>query len=225
MKLRSLALALLLIASALCPLTVTAMEATIPEHLVSLFPKPGEPRLARAFVPSPERKVGEIRLLHVGDADVVQTVLYTTILRRVVGEIRKKEMSNWPEGDSAHVEAERYVEALSQAQQDIWRRLPKGTRGTKSIQKLLIEFAVSPEVGAVLLSEYSSQTVGGEVEVNSRRPLAILELDRSYVIRNMRLIVADAFKVDGAALEQMLEGAPLLRSVSEKPTTAPRQEK
>ena len=47
--------------------------------------------VARTVVPDATRKVGEVRLVQRGDAVVVQTLLATTVLPRVVAEIRKKE--------------------------------------------------------------------------------------------------------------------------------------
>ena len=76
--------------------------------------------MQRAFVPDPAQRVGEVRILRRGDATVVETLLYTKVLSRVVGEIRKKELANWP--GSADVAA--YLEALSQVQKTVESRLP-----------------------------------------------------------------------------------------------------
>ena len=78
--------------------------------------------LERAYVPSASDKVGEVRLIRRGGADVVQTLLYSKILSRVVAEIRKKELANWPQGAPFHDDALRYVAILDRVQKEIWDR-------------------------------------------------------------------------------------------------------
>ncbi|MBI3785228.1 MAG: hypothetical protein HY270_17690, partial [Deltaproteobacteria bacterium] len=132
------------------------------------------------------------------------------ILKRVIGEIRKKEEANWPASSQHHDDAQRYVEALSKAQEDIWNRLPKFERGADQRQKLLIEFVLSQDAAFIALAEYEMRESGDAVRVTSRRPIALLQPSRAYVENNMRLIAADSFKLDGDKLDEMLRPLALL---------------
>lgn len=194
----------------------------VPERLAPLFHAEGEQLIRRAFVPSAEHKVGEVRLLRRGAADVVQTLLYTKILRRVVGEIGNKELANWPEGAEGHGDALQYVAALARAQEDIWARLPKFERGADPRQHLMIEFALSTSSGAILLTEYDAGEDGAGLHVNARRPLVLLEPSRIYLLRNMRFILADSFKLSEQELAGLTESMPLFRvPLSTTPGAAP----
>lgn len=170
--------------------------------------------LRRTFVPSPDRKVGEVRLLRRGDTDVVQTLLYTKILKRVVGEIRKKETANWLPGSDGYADSLRYIDALVQAQEDIWSRLPKFERSGEARQKLLIEFILDKQTARVVFAEFDFTEAAGTVRISARRALAQLDLSRAYVRRNMQLIVADSFQLAGPQLQEALR---LLPSISDSP--------
>jgi hypothetical protein len=171
--------------------------------------------LARSYVPSPERRVGEVRLIRRGDANVVQTLLYTKVLRRVVAEIRAKELDNWPEGPG-HADALRYVEALSAVQKQIWGRLLATEPARDRRQKLWIEFVLTPAASRASIGAFEMDETDAELLVVRREPLALLELSRDYVLRNMRLIAADAFHVEGDALRSLLEPLVLLRGATEE---------
>lgn len=144
---------------------------------------------ATRVVPDPTRKVGEVRLLARGKAVVVQTVLSTKLLDRVTGEIRRKEEANWPAGDPSR---DAYVAALEKVRGIIDKRDPgadwKGRR-----KNLLIEFAADDANASVFLGSFKAS--GEDDAVIEREVLETLDLPRSYVLRNMRLILADSFKV------------------------------
>ncbi len=194
-------LALLLAAAA----SAGAGEA-VPERLRARLDARADEVVARSYVPSQEKPVGEVRLLRRGDANVVQTLLYTKVLSRVVGEIRRKELANWPDGPG-RVEALRYAEALGAAQQRLWGELrARGPAGDRR-QKLWIEFLVAPGTALVAIGRFEMETRDGEVRVVEREPIVWLEPSRDYVLRNMRLIAADSFRVEGRALDALL--APL----------------
>ncbi len=189
---------------------LAAGQPTVSPPVAALVDANHDQILNRAFVPSPDRRVGEVRLIRRGDANVVQTLLYTKILRRVVGEIRQKELGNWPEGRDGHADAMRYSDALEAAQQQIWERFPKFERRTDTRQKLLIEFVLSATDAVVMLSEYDMSENHNEVQITSRRPIATLTLARAYVRRNMRLIAADSFSVPEDQVDTLLSALPLL---------------
>jgi len=167
--------------------------------------------VARSFVPSAERRVGEVRLIRRGEADVVQTLLYTKVLRRVVGEIRQKELANWPEGPGRE-DALRYVDALAAVQKQLSGRPSGAAKAQDRRQKLWIEFVLAPRAAAVAIGAFEMEEHGGEVRVLRRETLALLQPSRDYVLRNMRHIAADAFHVEGDALAALLGPLELLRA-------------
>jgi hypothetical protein len=178
-------------------------QAVVPPRLAAWLDASNDHVVERGYVPSAESKVGEVRILKRGDASVVETLLYTKVLSRVVGEIRKKELANWP----GNPDAERYVAALEQAQKQIWSRLPTNERLADRRQKLWIDFVDAPSAAFVAVGSFEMQETKGEVRVLGREPLALLELSPAYVRRNLRLIAADALHLDDAALAAKLGAA------------------
>jgi hypothetical protein len=168
-----------------------------------LFATAGESVVAATPVPSPDRRVGEVRLLRRGAAAVVQTVLDTALLRRVVAEIRKKEEPNWPVGRPGHDDSLRYLAALDQVADQIRARRPTDPRRTRRRLHLLIEFALAEKDAAVSISGWRID----DGHVARIDPIVVLQPSRAYVAANMRLIAADSFQADGAALDTLL--APL----------------
>lgn len=168
---------------------------------------PASDRIVRhEAVPDPVRKVGEVRLVQRGDAVVVQTVLVTKALARVVAEIRKKEERNWPEGADGRADMLRYVAALDAARGELGARR-EATDDDDRRQRLLIEFAASPDAVAMELATFADGDVDGP-QLPGRTSLARLDLSRAYVVRNMRLIVADAFDLDAADADRLVPLAP-----------------
>jgi hypothetical protein len=191
-----LALALLLGAAA------APADDAVPERLAPWLDASADRRLARAYVPSPARRVGEVRILRRGEATVVQTLLYSKVLRRVVGEIRKKELANWAD----HPDCAAYLEALSRAQQTIWRRMPKDRDLSDRRQKMWIEFVLAPDAALIGIGAFEMAEDDGEVRVVRRETLAVLEPSREYVSRNQRLIAADSLPGEDAARALEPEG-------------------
>jgi hypothetical protein len=170
------------------------------------LPPAGE-TLARASVPSETNKVGEVRLIRRGDATVVQTVLVTRLLARVTAEIRLKEEVNWPQSAAGHVDMLAYVEALQGAEAMLRAELPpvdaRNVSDADRRLRLLIEFTASPGDAKVEIAEFSSPGDERPYDVVSRRPLAAPAVDRAYVLRNMRLILADAFHLQEADVDRL----------------------
>jgi hypothetical protein len=169
---------------------LAASSPVVPPRLAPWLDAAQDQVVQRTFVPDPSQRVGEVRILRRGDATVVETLLYTKVGSRVVGEIRKKELANWP--GSPDVGA--YLDALSQVQQTVERRLPTD-RAADRRQKIWIDFVVAPAAAFIAIGAFESRLEGGEVKVVSREPLALVQPSRDYVERNQRLIAADSFKV------------------------------
>lgn len=182
---------------------VARADVVVPPVLAPALADAGEKRWARTFVPDEVRKVGEVRLLTRGDADVVQTMLYTPLLKRVVREIRAKEMRNWPDGTPGHAHAVRYCDALAAAERTLAARLQDATSGDRK-RRLLVEFVLTPTQAAIVLSRFEAAGEDEDLRVATREPLAVLEPSRDYVRRNMRLIAADAFETEGEPLDRLL---------------------
>ena len=198
---------------------LAAAEPVVPARLAPLFDASHDEVVRQVFVPSPEEKVGEVRLVRRGDYDVVQTLLYTKVLSRVVAEIRKKELAGWPDGPG-HDDSLRYVEALEGVRRTIWNRMPRDKQIADRRQKLWIEFVLGERAAAVALGAFEMDdgidAADGGVRVRTREPLVVLEPSRAYVHRNMRLIAADSFHVEEAALGAVLESLRLLQAPADE---------
>ncbi len=155
---------------------------------------------ASTIVPDAVRRVGEVRLLSRGDAVVVQTLLSTKVLPRVLAEIAKKEEHNWPTAqklaDSAAPASgtTEYLAALDAARQ----RLEAGAQDsdtTERRRRVLIEFAASAMDQAVFVGTFQAAGDVGHLDLKSREIFSTLALPRSYILREIRLILADSFDV------------------------------
>ena len=164
----------------------------------------------RAFVPSAEDPHGEVRLVRRGDAAVMQTVLASRVLKRVVGEIRKKENAIWPPGSEGRADSARYVAALSKAREEVERRFrQKGATARGDRRRcLMIEFVLSRDASFVLLSE--PEVVEGDegFRVVGNRGIQALDLSRLYVRGNLRAIAMDALGMSRKEADRTLK--PLL---------------
>jgi hypothetical protein len=176
----------LLLATAALGATTALAE---PDHIV-----------ARTVVPDASRRVGEVRLVQRGGATIVQTLLQTKLLRRVVAEIRDKEQANWPAERTEHPDMLRYVHALEQTSERLASaRSPEGDRRLR----LGIEFAATRSTASVVIATFASDG-GDEIgDVDAWHPIEALDLRRSYVLANMRLILADAFGLPLAELHRL----------------------
>ena len=157
---------------------------------------------AKVVIPEPARKVGEVRLLSRGNAVVVQTLLSTKLLSRVTGEIRKKEEANWPAAAAGHDDAVVYLEALEAVREAVERRSP-GVDWADRRRRFLIEFVADADGQAVFLGTFTTASGTTELTPASREVLRTLTPSRAYVLRNMRLILSDSFKVPEAEVDRV----------------------
>jgi hypothetical protein len=189
---------------------VAAAAPLAPARVAPLLDAQADQVLQRIDVPSTAQKVGEVRLVRRGAYDVVQTLLNTKLLSRAVGEIRKKELAAWPADQPSHDDAMQYATALGAAQKEIWQRMPRDARVPDRRQQMWIEFVLGASTSVVAVGTFGATPAAAEeIASEKRETLAVLDLSRDYVRRNMRLIAADSFHVDGAALDALL--APLAR--------------
>jgi hypothetical protein len=170
---------------------------------------------ATKVVPDPQRKVGEVKLLARGNAVVVQTLLSTKLLERVTSEIRKKEEGNWPAGDPSR---EAYLAALERTREAVEKR-DVGVDWKQRRRRLLIEFAADDANAAVFLGTFRFTGEGSSTV--EREVLETLELPRSYVLRNMRLILADSFQVAESEVDSIGPLGPASNAAAPKGAASP----
>jgi hypothetical protein len=129
----------------------------------------------------------------------VQTLLSTKLLSRVIGEIAKKEERNFPgaAADPATPSA-KYLAALDGARQILDKRADASRPASLADRRrnLLIEFVADTDGVAVLVGTFRSASDDAEaLEPVDREVFSTLELPRDYVLREIRLILSDSFKV------------------------------
>lgn len=193
--------------------SVVALVAAIAgAEAPGLPPSLVEPRAdvvaARAAVPSAARKQGEVRLATRGDATVVQTLLATKVLPRVVAEIRKKEERNWPADRPGHDDMARYLAAIERAAAALAARRDAAAPDDRWL-RLAIELVATRYSAGLVLAEFTGGEVDGRLEPGERRTIETLPLGRAYVVSNMRLILADAFGLPEAELSRLGPLGPL----------------
>ena len=155
----------------------------------------GDVIVDRVLVPSAERPQGEVRIVRRNGRPVVQTLLYTRVLKRVLGAIAEKERRGWPEASAGHADAQRYLGALETFQQEaLARRDAAGPEADRYV-KALIEFVDAAAGPFVAIGGAQIEVTKNEMRLVGRSTPVVLELSPEYVLHNMRLIVADAFHI------------------------------
>jgi hypothetical protein len=166
----------------------------------------GETVYARVSVPTELRKIGEVRLLTRSDATVVQTVISTRLISRVVAEIRDKESANWPAGTPGHEDATRYIEAVEGTATTLGEDLapldPRDPAAPERRVKLLIEFQAGASIATVTIGGFEATSANPYVPTRIR-VMATPLVSRAYVLRNMRLILGDAFDVPEQRVDEL----------------------
>lgn len=175
------------------------------EPLADDSPDPGDDRVVtRIVVPSPEKPHGEVQVIRRGDLLVVQTLLASRILKKVVAVIDQKEQRRWPESRQGHLDSRRYREELFRATTEIWHRFRQRSDQNEKRQYLVIEFILGPKQSMIALS--LPQVVGeyGQLQLIDKSELAVWRSSEQYVANNIREIIQDSFDLDAAATEKLL---------------------
>jgi len=159
--------------------------------------------LQRAPITSRGRTHGEVRLVERGSVRVVQTVLYSKLLRRVLAEIGERERENWPADREGHEASARYLAALERAERAI---PPASDRGADAERRrsLLIEFAVSNSGEGVALLAPQLKELDGALVIEGTRLIEVLELPREFIQRNIWLIAEEHFAIQPDELARLL---------------------
>jgi hypothetical protein len=158
--------------------------------------------LERADIRSRGRFHGEVRLVARGEARVVQTLLYSKILRKVIARIREKESESWPVTRAGHEDSRTYVAALESAAQEVGQA--GSAKGGDRRRKLLIEFWASRSEAGVAFREPRVEKVDDELTITDTREMNALPLSREYVTRSMLLIASEHFPMAEAELGALL---------------------
>jgi hypothetical protein len=169
---------------------------------------------ARASVPSEAQKIGEVRLATRGETTVVQTVIVTRVPSRVLAEIREKELRGWPEGSDGRADAEAYLAALEQADARLRAgraRLDPREPSIDRRARLVIEFHANAEAAGVTIATFESPEQALYEPAAIREEIARPEVGRAYVLRNQRLILADAFSRPEADVDHLGPLGPAAR--------------
>jgi hypothetical protein len=178
---------------------------------------------ARTIVPDDTRKLGEVRLVsRAEDAVVVQTLLSTKLLSRVISEIAKKEQRNWPaaEEDEAAGRASGTSEYLAALHAAKTRLDADGDAKDDRRRRMLIEFAADASSHAVFIGTFDATGEVGNLAVTRREVFSTLDVPRSYVLREIRLILADAFDRNESDVDSLGPLGPASASAGVTPPAA-----
>jgi len=162
----------------------------------------------RATVPRDGDAQGEVRLVRRGDAIVVQTVLESRVLRRVVREVGLKEKRDWPAGRAGHDQSRAYMAALEDAARAVAHDHARHDERRVHKQKLVIEHVRTDADAFVALYELPVGSLTDRTHLGSKKLVRVLDLSRVYIERDMVLIASDALGVDEAEAGRMIGLAP-----------------
>ena len=158
-------------------------------------------------VPEDPPYQGEVRVLRRGSAQVVQTLLYSKVMIRVIGAIQRKESNSWPLEREGAQDSRRYSDELMQAYalvKERFKERQKAGEKERHIQ-LLIEFVHDGEKDYVALYAPSITQDDERLVLNKKELLKKLPLSRGYIQKNMQLIVQDSFRLDAGKAAALLQ--------------------
>jgi hypothetical protein len=167
----------------------------------------GETVIRHAPVPVDPPYQGEVRLLRRDSATVVQTLLYSKVMNRVVAAIQKKELKGWPQGKEGSEDSRRYIEELLQAYETIRERAKERQKaGDKDrYLQLAIEFVLEGERGYVAFYVPTLTQEDDRLVLHKKELLKKLPLSRHYLRRNMQLILEDNFQLEPDEAAELLQ--------------------
>lgn len=159
----------------------------------------------RVVVPSAKKPQGEVQLIQRGELLVVQTLLASRIIKRVVAVIDTKEQRKWPETRDGYIDSVRYREELFRATRKIWKGFKKRSDKSEIRQYLVIEFILGPDRGLIALSEPQVAGEYGQLRLVDKKTVAVWPSSNHYMTANIKEIIRDSFKLDAATVEKLLE--------------------
>ena len=159
----------------------------------------------RVVVPSTDQPQGEVRLIRRHDRLVVQTLLSSRILKRVVAAIDARERRSWAEAREGHVASIRYREELFRATEKAWEVFRQRGNRDETRQTLAIEFILGPEKSLIALSLPQIAGEYGYLRLIDKRPVKVWRVSGDYVRENAMEIIKDSFHLDDADAKELLK--------------------
>ncbi len=203
------ALASIAMALAACTNLALATESSLaPGDLAALTGGGADIIIRRAAVPATGDPHGEVRLIRRDHSIVMQTLLESRVLKRVVREIALKEDRGWPEGSALRDQSRRYVEALEAAAQAVFLEHARRPQLRSERQRLLIEFVLAPHAAVVTLYELPAGTIADRDRLPDKKLVRLLEPPRAYVERNVLLIAQDSLGLSAEDVERAVAAPP-----------------
>lgn len=161
----------------------------------------GDQVIDHVKVPSADKPQGEVRIVRRNGRPVVQTLLHTKVLKRVIGAIADKERRGWPartagSADVAgYADSQRYLAVLDEfARKTLAERDKTGSPTERHVQAL-IEFVDEPGHPFVAIGSAQIDATGESLRLVSRGAPTVLEVSAEYLRQDMKLIVADSFHI------------------------------
>jgi len=161
--------------------------------------------LRRTVVPSAEQPQGEVQLIQRRDLLVVQTLLSSRVLKRVVAAIDAKESRNWPEVREGYIDSNHYREELFRATEKSWEAFRQRSDRNQARQTLAIEFILGPKHALIALSLPQLTEDDGNLRLIDKQPVKIWRGSDDYVRENLFEIIQDSFHLDDIATEELLK--------------------
>jgi hypothetical protein len=168
----------------------------------------GRTPIAHAFLRAQGGVHGEVAVYRSGESRVVETLLYSRVLKRVVAEIALREADAWPQAAPGSTDSAAYVAALRRAQKKVWWESARHPAERDRVQEMVISFEVGPAEARVSL--FAVNTAAGTESrrrIVERRLLESVPVSLEYARRDQRLIVEDAFGLDSVKAAALVEGA------------------
>ena len=159
----------------------------------------------RVVVPSLEQPQGEVQLIRRRGLLVVQTLLASRVLKRVVAAIDAKERSRWPEASDGHVASRRYRDELFRATEKAWEAFRQRSDRNETRQTLAIEFILGQEKSLIALSLPQIAGEYGNLSLVDKQPVKIWRASGAYVRGNILEIIKDSFQLDDVDVENLLK--------------------
>lgn len=165
--------------------------------------------IRRTPVPADPPYQGEVRVLRRDSAQVVQTILNSKVMNRVVAAIREKESQDWPKEREGALDSRRYTEELVLAYQALRERSRERQKRGEDDRylQLLIEFVVEGKQGYVALYAPTLTREGEKTVIGRKELLKKLPLSYTYLRKNMQFIVEDSFRLEPEEAQALLQQA------------------
>ena len=159
----------------------------------------------RVVIPSVEQPQGEVQLIRRRELLVVQTLLSSRILKRVVAAIDAKERRSWPEAREGHVASSRYREELFRATEKAWEAFRQRSERNETRQSLAIEFILGSKQSLIALSLPQIAGEYGNLSLLDKQSVKVWRVSGDYVRKNAVEIIKDSFHLDDAEAEELLK--------------------